>query len=169
MHAPALLRAGGLPSHIFTSLGASTEARMTAVAAGQPMLLTRRSMDEAAALVAGLLKAFQREVSDTQLLLVPQVSERLVCVLWCAGTGYQTDTAEPQHELCMRSCVSVACIYRLCLTAPPLSHAHCGCRRWSASLHWTGACQHQLVRCCCVGPAAAGAGACCSLRHMLRV
>jgi hypothetical protein len=37
------------------------------------MVLTRRSMDESAALVAGLLKAFQREMSETQLLLVPQV------------------------------------------------------------------------------------------------
>lgn len=112
----ALLPAGGLPSHIYTSLGASTEARMTTVAAGQPMLLTRRSMDEAVALVAGLLKAFQREVADTQLLLVPQVSERLGC-------GIQkllVPAAEPQHELCVQSCVN-ACLH----TQPP---PQCTCR-----------------------------------------
>jgi hypothetical protein len=38
------------------------------------MPLVRRSMDEAAALSAGLLKAFERGVADTQLLMVPQVS-----------------------------------------------------------------------------------------------
>lgn len=37
------------------------------------MVLACRSMDEAAALVAVLLKAFQREVADAHLLLVPQV------------------------------------------------------------------------------------------------
>jgi hypothetical protein len=37
------------------------------------MPLMHRSLEEAAALGASLLKAFEREVADTQLLLVPQV------------------------------------------------------------------------------------------------
>jgi hypothetical protein len=65
--------AGGLPSHIFTSLGAAQETRLATAAAQQPMPLMRRSLEESAALGAGLLKAFEREVADTQLLLVPQV------------------------------------------------------------------------------------------------
>lgn len=46
---------------------------MATAAAQQPIPLMRRSLEEAAALGAGLLKAFEREVADTQLLLVPQV------------------------------------------------------------------------------------------------
>lgn len=65
--------AGGLPTHVFTSLGAAHEARLAAAAAGLPMPLVRRSMDEAAALAAALVKAFEREVADMQLLLMPQV------------------------------------------------------------------------------------------------
>jgi hypothetical protein len=77
---------GGLPSHIFTSLGAAEDTRLATAAAQLPMPLTRRSMEEAAALGAGLLKAFEREVADTQLLLVPQVGVTLTgcCSL---GTG----------------------------------------------------------------------------------
>lgn len=65
---------GALSSHLFTTLGAPHEARMASAAAGQAMSLVRRSLDESAALAAGLLKAFEREVADTQLLMVPQVS-----------------------------------------------------------------------------------------------
>lgn len=65
--------AGGLPAHLFTSLGASQEARLATAAAGQPMPLVRRSVEEAQPLMAGLLKAFEREVAESQLLLFPQV------------------------------------------------------------------------------------------------
>lgn len=81
--------AGGLPSHIFTSLGAAQDTRLATAAAQLPMPLMRRSMEEAAALGAGLLKAFEREVADTQLLFAPQVGGmaglRLVC--WSLAIG----------------------------------------------------------------------------------
>jgi hypothetical protein len=65
---------GALSNHLFTTLGAPHEARLATAAAGQPMPLVRHSLDEAAALAAGLQKAFEREVADTLVLMVPQVS-----------------------------------------------------------------------------------------------
>lgn len=65
--------AGGLPSHLFTSLGASQEVRLAMAASGKAMPLVRHSMEEAAGLAAGLLKTFEREIADTQLVMVPQV------------------------------------------------------------------------------------------------
>lgn len=80
---------GGLPSHIFTSLGAAQDTRRATAAAQLPMPLMRRSMEEAAALGAGLLKAFEREVADAQLLLVPQVGgmARVWSMCWSLDTG----------------------------------------------------------------------------------
>lgn len=57
------------------------------------MPLVRRSMEEAAVLSANLLKAFERDVADTQLLMVPQVTatRRLgwVCIQHAAAAANQ--------------------------------------------------------------------------------
>lgn len=98
---PLCAFAGGLPTHLFTSLGAAQETRLATAAAQQPMPLMRRSMDEAAALVAGLLKAFEREVADTQLLMVPQVGVT-ESVLSTSGA-----------VSCMRSCLLHSCCVQL--------------------------------------------------------
>jgi hypothetical protein len=81
VHAHALVLfivAGGLPTvQVFSSLTASPEARMAAAAAGTAMPLSRLSSDDAAGLMAGVMRSFTREMADTPLLLVPQVCFRL--------------------------------------------------------------------------------------------
>jgi hypothetical protein len=73
----AAAAAGGLPAgQLFSSLTASPEARLAAAAAGAAMPLWRLSADDAAGLMAGVLRSFSREVADTPLLLVPQVRFR---------------------------------------------------------------------------------------------
>jgi len=76
--------AGGLPGHLFTSLGAPQDVRLAMAASGKAMPLARHSMDEAAGLAAGLLKSFEREIADTQLVMVPQVGSRLQASKGCA-------------------------------------------------------------------------------------
>lgn len=58
---------------VFTSITASERARWAAAAACTTTPLTQCSMDQAATVAAGLLKAFEREVADLKLLLTPEV------------------------------------------------------------------------------------------------
>eukprot|EP00878_Enallax_costatus_P027572 GHUV01029703.1.p1 GENE.GHUV01029703.1~~GHUV01029703.1.p1 ORF type:complete len:596 (+),score=176.00 GHUV01029703.1:386-2173(+) len=74
---------GGLPTHLFSSLGASPEVQLSTAAAGQPMSLSRYSTEGLNGIMANILKNFNREVSDTQLLMVPQALQRVVALDRC--------------------------------------------------------------------------------------
>lgn len=47
------------------------------------MALTRYSTEDAAGIMASIMKTFNREVSDAQLLMVPQALQRIVALDRC--------------------------------------------------------------------------------------
>ncbi|KAF6261448.1 ATP-binding dynein motor region D5-domain-containing protein [Scenedesmus sp. NREL 46B-D3] len=109
---------GGLPSgQLFSTLTASPEARLAAAAAGSAMPLSRLSADDAAELMAGVLRSFSREVADTPLLLVPQALQRVAALDRClsapagavllvgpAGSGRRSLAQLVAHAHGMRWC-----------------------------------------------------------------
>jgi hypothetical protein len=104
------IASGSLPTgQLFSSLTASPESRLAAAAAGAAMPLSRISSDDAAWLMAGVMRSFTREVADTPLLLVPQVCflQSKYRIESCMHGRFQ----HPAHH-CMAS--ALACVVPKC-------------------------------------------------------